>query len=287
MQPRYEEKTFENYFNAELDRRANIYFPFGQVQEGGIGADAASLSRNRWLWRRLGYRYLFWHPFDGADLREIANVMEVQIDKEIRNIPSLKANLLFQYKRPQLITTERGSEWRHWNQRYFRYDIYQEQQALLAHLDSKFGTQVLVLYASPALEDVNDLVSAKTSRRIIESTNFRKASELTRHRRNTYIKAGTHSIACSEPERLEPFDLLATLSEMEEIRSTDRSELILSFATEVRVVATEDPFLGAAYRKLLSPFIEAGIEQYPLFFAMSAMSAFREVSGAQWILATE
>lgn len=55
MDAEYEEKTYENYFNAELDRRVEVYFPFGQVQEGGIGADAAAFSSDRWLWGRIGF----------------------------------------------------------------------------------------------------------------------------------------------------------------------------------------------------------------------------------------
>jgi hypothetical protein len=287
MQPRYEEKTFESYFNTELDHRANVYFPFGQVQEGGIGADAASYSRNRWLWRRLGHRYFLHPPFKGVDLRDIAEEMEIYICHEIKNIPSLKANLLFQYKRPHLITNKRGSEWHHWNQKYFKYDIDQYQQTLLAHLDSKFGNQALVLYASPALEDVNDLVGAKIRGKIIENTNFRKAAELTGHQRNTYIKAGTHSIACSEPERHETFDLLDTLRKMEGIQSEKKSDWILNFSEEVRLAATKNSFLGAAYEKLLDPIIKACNGQYPLFFAISIMRVFREVYGTQWVLATD
>lgn len=287
MQPRYEEKTFESYFNTELDRRASIYFPFGQVQEGGIGADAAGLSRNRWLWWRLGYPYLLRHPFDGVDLRDIADEMEAHIGREIRNIPRIKANLLFQYKRPQLITSKIGLEWHHWNQKYFRYDIYQDQQALLAHLDSKFGNQALVLYASPALEDINDLVAAKKSGTLIENTNFKKAIDLTGHHRNTYVKAGTHSIACSEPERQESFDLLASLKQLEGVRSADNSEIILKFAKEVRLAVSENSFLGKAYQGLIEPLVEARLEQYPVLFALSTMSVFREISGAQWVIAIE
>lgn len=286
MQPRYEEKTFESYFNTELDRRASIYFPFGQVQEGGIGADAAGHSRNRWLWWRLGYRYLLRHPFGGASLRDIADEMEDHIGQEIRNIPRINANLLFQYKRPELITSRLGLEWPHWNQKYFRYDIYQDQQALLAHLDSKFGSQALVLYASPALESIDDLVETKKRGRLIENTNFRKAADLSGHHRNTYIKAGTHSIACSEPESLEPFDLLASLKQLEGNRDSVNSEVVVRFAKEVRLAATENVFLRKAYLAALEPLVEDRLEQYPLFFAMTAMSIFREISGAQWALAT-
>lgn len=230
MQPKYQEKTFESYFNTELDRRTSIYFPFGQVQEGGIGADASGYSRNRWLWRHLGYPYFFRVPFEGADLREVANEMERHLGQEIKNIPRMRINLLFQYKRPEFIISKLGSEWLHWNQKYFRYDIYQEQQELLEHIVSKFGGKALVLYASPALENVNDLVDAKQRRCLIENTNFRPAADLRGHHRNTYIKAGTHSIACSEPERLEQFDLLAHLEQLENNNSNDNSELIITFA---------------------------------------------------------
>lgn len=286
MQSRYEEKTFESYFNTELDRKTSIYFPFGQVQEGGIGADASGFSRSRSLWRRLGHPYFFHAPFAGVDLREVADEMEMYLGIEIKNIPSMKANLLFQYKRPELVTTKRGSEWHHWNQQYFRYDIYKKQQELLTHIASKFGSEALVLYASPALADINDLVYAKKRGRIIEKTNFRPASDLTGHHRNTYIKAGTHSIACSEPERFEQFDLLTRLERLENIQSVGNTEFIIQFAKGVRGTVTDDILLGKAYQSEIQAYVEAGIENYPLFFSMISMGVFRELSGVQWVLAT-
>lgn len=286
MQPKYEEKTFESYFNTELDRRSNIYFPFGQVQEGGIGADAASFSRNRWLWRRLGYRYFIKMPFQGTDLRDIANEMELHLSREIKNIPSLKSNLLFQYKRPELITSKLGSEWPHWGQRYFRYDIYQEQQALLAHIESKFGSKVLVLYASPALEDINDLVASKMRGDLIENTNFRRASELTGHHRNTYVRAGTHSYACSDPESIENFDLLSFLEQQRPPEGESIEEVVLSVTKGVRQAVAESASYGKAYKTLMQPLIEARVEDHPFFFSIASMAAIRDITGIQWVLAT-
>lgn len=286
MQPPYEEKTFESYFNSELNRKAPIYFPFGQVQEGSIGADASFFSRNHRLWWRLGYPFIFHAPFSGVDIREIAAEMERCLGQEIRNIPSIKANLLFQYKRPRLITNKRGLEWIHWNQKYFRYDIFQEQQELLEHIATKFGHQALVLYASPALGNIDELVDAKQRGLIIESTNFRPAQELTGHHRNTYTKAGTHSIACSEPERLEQFDLLSTLKQLESTRSGDNLELVLQFTEDIRAIAKENNFFGRAFQSELQAYNEAGIGSYPLYFSMISMSIFKELTGVQWILAT-
>lgn len=286
MQPKYEEKTFESYFNTELDRRSKIYFPFGQVQEGGIGADAAGFSRSRWLWWRLGYRYFINMPFQGADLREIADEMERHLSREIKNIPSLKSNLLFQYKRPELITSKLGSEWPHWGQRYFRYDIYQEQQALLAHIEAKFGSKVLVLYASPALEDINDLVFSKMRGDLIENTNFRRASELTGHHRNTYVRAGTHSYACSDPESIENFDLLALLEQQRPLEGEATDEVVLSVAKGVRQAVAESASYGKAYQTLMQPYVEARVEDYPFFFSIASMAAIRDLTGIQWVLAT-
>ena len=286
MQPKFEEKTFESYFNNELDRKSSIYFPFGQVQEGSIGADAASYSRNRRLWWRLGYPFLLRTPFAGVNLTEIAEEMERHLGREIRNIPKIKANLLFQYKRPEAIGSPLGAEWAHWNQKYFRYDIYQEQHALLTHIESKFGSQTLVLYASPAVEDVNDLVRLKKSSNIVNSTNFRRASELTGHSRNTYIKAGTHSIACSDPVRLDPFDLVEKLEQLQPIRDKDNLQIIKEFTDGVRLSAQQDGGIGFAYRTALEEYNEAGLSRFPLLYSSISLSVFREISGVQWLAAT-
>lgn len=286
MLPKYEEKTFESYFNAELDRRSKIYFPFGQVQEGSIGADAAAFSQSRWLWERVGYP--FYYPgFAGADLRAIADEMEHHLECEIRNIPPIKANLLFQYKRPEVITTAKGSEWEYWKQRYFRYSIYASQQDLLEHLDGQFGSKAIILYASPALTDVNDLVKTKLSGKIIEATNFCRVAQLKGHHRNTYIRAGLHSIACSEPEELPSFDLLTTLESLEGDRNEVNIDAVLTFISSAHRFAEDDPYLGTSYRALMLPLREQGLEEYKLFFLHAAMRVIRELTGAQWLIAVD
>ena len=284
---KFEEKTFESYFNIELNRRASIYFPFGQVQEGGIGADAAAMSGSRRIWRLLGYPYFFSMPFDGIFLREVADDIERSLDMHVKNIPDMKVNLLFQYKRPERITTSRGREWKHWNKSYFRYDIYQKQQALLEHIAQKFGNHVLVLYAAPALYDINELMEAKRQNVIIERTNFRPAADLNNHDRNTYVQAGTHSVACSEPEQLKPFDLLDTLKKIENIKEGNNRSFIKTFSGEVKTMISEDSELGRAFQEDMAEYREAGLDRYPLLFSMLTMKTFSLLSGVQWIVATD
>lgn len=284
MLPTYEEKTFESYFNVELDQRSEIYFPFGQVQEGGIGADAAAMSRHPGLWKILGYRY-YSHRFAGEDLRIVADDMERLLRHEIRNIPSIKANLLFQYKRPEIITTSRGAEWRHWKQRYFRYEIYSKQQKLLEHLDGNFGSKALIIYASPAIGDINDLVQAKLSGKIIETTNFCRASSLRGHHRNTYIRSGLHSIACSAPEELPSFDLLTRLEQLEAHSREQNLETILEFTSLMRGAIEDSFYLRGSYRALIAPFEELHLSEFRLLFAHISMGVIRDLTGIQWLVA--
>lgn len=285
MEPRYEEKTFENYFNTELDGKCSIYFPFGQVQEGSIGADSAAYSRSWLLWRRLGFPFLMNPKFSGVDLSDIASEMESLLGKEINNIPTMKTNLLFQYKRSEFITTPLGTEWHLWKQRYFRYDLYQKQHALLAHIESKFGTKVLVIYAAPAVQNINELVTLKKNKSIIKNTNFRRACDLTGHHRNTYVKSGTHSIACSEPKHLDNFDLLEKIKRHEASQFRNNVEFITSFASNIGEVTGKYEFIKDAWSERVSEINDNGLQRYKLLYAMLQMSVFRELTGVQWMVA--
>jgi len=282
MRIRYEEKTFEGYFNIELANCADVYFPLGQVQEGSIGADAVALTRNRWLWRRLGHPYWFRLKYQGLPFREIAEEMECFLEKEIGNIPDIKVNVFFQYKRSEYLTSTQASEWAHWLRPYFRYDICREQQALLEHLNSKFQKSVLILYAAPALQDVNELVDYHCNRKIVAHTNFRPATDLAGHGKNTFAEAGTHSWACSEPVRHEYFDLLGNLREQ---RSPDQknSESIIALSKGVSEVLLESS-LAQAFLALVEQYGISQIERsLPLLNAHFVMAAFREITGVQWV----
>lgn len=284
MPVNYEEKTFESYFNTELSRVSSAYFPFGQVQEGGIGADSSAYSRNRRLWLRLGFPFYFFPLHKGVSLQEIATEMEQLLSGEISGIPTLKVNLLFQYKRPKLITSHKAAEWSSWNQKYFRYLIYQEQQKLLEHLSSAYGGKILVLYAAPAIEDVEDLVRAHNKGNIIKSTNFRPAKDLANHHKNTYIKAGAHSIAFSEPQEMPRFDLLEEIGRLKESNNYIRPESVASFAKAVRDVTLESKIFGNAMKEYLSAYEEVQYKEYPLLYAHISMQGIREITGIQWVM---
>src|SRR5258705_611300 len=136
MTANFEEKSYEQFFNSELDSKTSVYFPLGQVQEGFLGFDVNAMSRNRRLWRLLGHPFWFFPDFPGVQLREIADEMERFLRVHINELPRMKTNLLFQYKRPEYIKSALGTEWKHWKNPYYRYDIYMPQQNLLSHIST-------------------------------------------------------------------------------------------------------------------------------------------------------
>lgn len=281
MKVNFEEKTYENYFNTELDGKTDIYFPLGQVQEGNLGFDSCAFSQNRNLWKYFGHPFMF---YPGIELREIANEMERFLKIAIEGIPIMKSNLLFQYKKPKYITKLSGKEWLHWNQPYFRYDIYQKQQELLMQIHNTLGTKVLIIYASPAIKDVNELVKVKLKKELIENSNFRKVSELNTHHRNTYINSGTHSIACSEPEQFVNFDLIESLNNYIEPNEKEKSnaDFIINFSNRIDSIITENEYFSESYI-LLKESIE-GYKQKKILYSFLKMKIFKELTGTQWLI---
>ncbi|ACZ12102.1 hypothetical protein [Sulfurospirillum deleyianum] len=284
MNTSYEEKTFENYFNAELGNLSSVYFPLGQTQEGVIGADSVAYSKNRHLWKMFGYPW-FWFqpPYRGRDLQDIAQEMEHHTKASIQNIPKIKTNLLFQYKRSKYLILPSSGQWRHWNQPYFRYEIYPKQQKLLEHLESQFGQQALVLYAAPAIKNVEELVEASIKKQIIEKTNFQKVSNLSGHHKNTFVQAGTISKAFSQLEEIENVDLLKTLNNID---GQDFSfDKLTSFTSIVNEVMIESNEYNHSFNLLMEQY--SNLQEYRIFYGLMQMKVFKELTGIQWSMSFE
>ncbi|MGA7723314.1 MAG: hypothetical protein WCA84_19260 [Ignavibacteriaceae bacterium] len=285
MRSNYEEKTFESYFNIELDRKSSCFFPLGQVQEGVLGFDASAYTNSRKLWRRLGFPFWFSPPFHGINLREIADEMEYYLRIIIEDIPKMKVNILFQYKKPEYITSSLGAEWPPWQQSYYRYDIYQHQQDLLNHIDNALGNLVFTVYASPAIKDIDDLVTKKINNQIIDYSNFKKARDLNGHERNTYIEAGTYSIAFSEPERIANLNLINELEQLgnDKLNSNENNlQFILRFQQQITLIMNQNLYYGESFRKLDELLYE--LRKYELLYSFLVMHNFRQLTGNQWLI---
>ena len=283
MKVKFEEKTYESYFNNELDQKSSIYFPPGQVLEGALGFDASSFTRNRRLWRMLGYPCWFFPPFHGVDLQDVAHELNSVLGHIVDGVPKVKANLFIQYKRPEYITARSGKEWSYWNEAYFRYKVDRDQQKILFKIDQKFGSQALVVYASPAISTLDELVICKKKSKIIESTNFKKARDLNNHNRNTYIQSGVHSIACSEPQKIENLNLLSELERLDSISGSEMKQVIINTSNIITEEILENSKLGVVFKELMAEYRE--LENYKMLYAHLILKCFREISGIQWLVA--
>ncbi|WP_440117687.1 hypothetical protein [Paenibacillus sp. QZ-Y1] len=289
MRATFEEKTYENYFNTELGKMTQIYFPLGQVSEGKLGFDSSAYSRNIFLWRNLPYRSFFRRNYKGATLREMADMMESYLQVEIKNVPDMKTNLLFQYKKPEYISSKNGKEWNLWGSEYYRYDIDPNQQTLLMNMHTSFKNEVLILYASPALKDVNELVKAYKKKKIIKKSNFTEVHKLNNHHRNTYLKEGKISIACSEPENIENTSLLDLIRKKQEDEESinrrfniDNEEFIVNFVKRMVSVIQEDKIYKSSFRELTEELKE--IQEYRLTYSLMNMNVINNLTGLQWLI---
>jgi hypothetical protein len=227
----YEEKTFENWFNSELAINRAVYFPFGQVQEGIIGADAV-VSQNE-----------FYNMFEimniavnsGVDISIISSIAEEYSRKQLVGIlPSIVANVLFQYKKPEYLV--RGAESRNWHQEpYYRYriDIPTKQFDKLKNLSQNLIGKCHIIYAAPAVCNVTELQTIYAQHQLINNTNFALIENLIGHSKNTYQNGGAKSIAFSKPIEYSNFDFNAYLLETRKTKSSMKNDVqsyIVEFA---------------------------------------------------------
>jgi ribosomal small subunit protein bTHX len=283
-QSEFEEKTYEIYINIELVQHCSqkCYFPPGQVQEGKLGFDYSVYSEHAELWKTLGLP----SPLDGTGLKEIAAEMEKKLSCVITGLPEMKTNLLLQYKRPEYITSYKAKEWKIWSKAYYRYSINPKQQKLLMSIDARFGDKVFIVYAAPALHTTDELEHAKKTEKVIARSNFCKASVLDGHRKNTYVKEGTHSIACSKPIQIENIDLLKeinTTSMSKNARPIDNREFIIDFSKGILKIMRE--FVRYEENNFIARIQEyESLQKYKLLYSHIVMKVFKEVTGAQWVV---
>ena len=284
---KFEEKTYENYFNSEI-RDSGVFFSFGQVQEGFLGSDATVYSNDDNLWRILGYPFnRYFQSFPGVDLQVIATRMQNIIGSVISALPNMKINLLFQYKRPEYLTTGSNPARTHWRrQPYYQYEIDTNQQSLLVKIHSIFGTNVLVLYAAPAIYEMDDLYNKFIAHQIIECSNFKRAIDINGHHKNTYIRGVSHSYACSDPEIIKNLDLI------KEFKIVDRNEgksefknnaeFIISFSKQILSLTYENDYYSPLFKKL-NESIEV-FKEHELLYSFLAMVNFRQLTETQWLV---
>lgn len=290
----YEEKTFETYFNMELSSQGFI-FPFGQAQEGVFGTDASvDLNIKSELWKILNTQ-----PLNSKlSLADIEQYLNNQVNNTLKTI---KANILVQYKKPEWVSSAKARQRKEWGEPYFRYALRykltqnqilknkREQLDILLDLEKQFGNQALVLYASPAHKDLNELLTAVKNQNLVKSTNFVRLSLLTKaHKHITYTKSGTMFKAHSEVETAERKTLQEHIEQIE-THSLTNSDQINFLAKKISSVIDELPSensLKQAFNLRMEMF-DPKIKDFPLISSFTTLKAFTEITAMDWVIAFE
>jgi len=108
--------------------------------------------------------------------------------------------------------------------------------------------------------------------------------DLNGHSRNTYQNAGTYSIACSEPERIENIDLIALLEGLQAESSSNESnaDFIINFRKQIEATMSQGQTVSFAFNTLNESY--QYIARFPLLYSFIVMRNFKTLTGLQWAI---
>ena len=166
-----------------------------------MGFDAAASIRSNSARNLLRYIGADFNPLNSVKLQELAKYIEPSLNRAVSGFPEHSVNFLFQYKRPEYLSTRNAKEHQYWGKSYYRYTIEQSQLELLDNLQKYTNDRCVAVYASPVARDVIQLCDQSKNGEIVNSSNFVKADQLLGHSKVTYINPGGKSILFSEPTK--------------------------------------------------------------------------------------
>jgi len=193
----FEEKQYEVPANIELGVQHAAVFAAGQVLEAVVGYDvAAHPPQNALIWRLVGGNA-------PAGLQLVPNLWQrARVQPKSPELPSTYVSLIFQYKRPQYLSTSLALQWNYWGTPYFRFPILQHQQDTLAILENALGARATVRYACAAFWTYNELQTHQTAREVLDHSTFVSPSSLVGHQVWTYNAPGTAGYANPRREEI-------------------------------------------------------------------------------------
>ncbi|ULJ69759.1 hypothetical protein MIS45_02605 [Wielerella bovis] len=283
MKVGFEEKTYESWFNVELASTYPIFFPPGQVCEGYLGFDAAFF-----LDPTINKNFQDFQLPEGVYLKSFFRRFSYLLPRKIRT------NCFFQYKRPEYLTETNANEWSYWEEPYFRYGIDTNQQGILEALHTRLNNQALVLYASPAAKNINELWLFYQKKELIQNSNFTEAHKLNSHHINTYTKGGTHNQAFSESEKIETlsFDEYLKFIQAENVGTINFFDNAIKVANVVEQIMSENEVFGRVFREMMELFdrnneILHDIANIELRKSLYIMNQFNLLTNIQWCCVCE
>ena len=225
----FKEKTFESYFVSELSRKSNTFYCPDQADERHLGFDAMF---NIPYWRY----YFSLRSLDIGVWSKAITPDEVEaMGKHFNRVyPDIKANLFFQFKRPEFLTTKNAKEWEYWNEDYFRFSLYEHQHNILIELSHCVSKKARVLYAAPRLRKTKELINSAKRKEIIQKTQVVEARKLSGHKKCTYSSTSKTALGHSEPEKINPFFVADFLQETASLDGENFTQALKRISSEIK-----------------------------------------------------
>jgi hypothetical protein len=192
--------------------------------------------------------------------------------------------MFFQYKRPEFIDHHRGKEWPCWKGPYFRFDITPHQQVLLAGLESQSAGRAVVVYASAAFWQNDELYLHAKDEMVIANSNIANVARLNGHGRFSYNGPGSFGRGHSEPVDIESVSLIQIIEgglQQEELPFDQHIKG--SSRTIEELIKPDEPqtqVLDKVRRLLLGDDVDTGTEvpRDSFSYALATVVAFCELA---------
>lgn len=284
----FREKPFEKMVDWTLGRLTS-YPPFGpdQVAEAALGFDAAWRLDPRTM-AGLGLPIRPALPSSGGHGMSLSPSM-FPGPARTGSLPPpwVKLCLFLQYKIPVRIVGHRGGEWRYWRRPYFRFSITGHQQWALANIIHHSHGLARAVYVAPTFMAIDDLITFATKNTLLDHVHFVPAERLVAsrsgnpHRVYTFNEPRSRGIACSEPEEVEPVDLVEIINS-DQIDGRMELEEAVQFVLKIIDSFTQTVYgPGRYYQQVTEQLLRGAVERGQFFQNMIRLYAFQLVYDTQ------
>ena len=231
----FKEKTFESYFVSELSRKSRYFYCPDQTDEFHLGFDSM-------FYLPLKYYSSYQQRLNiGTWLKGVTPQEVKDMGKQFnRTYPDIKANLFFQFKRPEFLKKKTAKEWKYWQSYYFRFSLYQHQHDTLTKLSRCCSDKAKVLYAAPRLATTAELINAAQSKKVIDNTQIIEVSNLAGHKKCTYSISSNVTRGHSEPKVVETYPFSGFLAQIAFQDEESFTKSIKRVGSEIKTALTDN-----------------------------------------------
>ena len=208
----FEEREYEAPLYNQLERSVTMLWSPGQVLEGLIGIDRASMVHDlEFFWRTIGLSRI---P-RGAVLSRYVWPFSWGPRSSQQQLPNFRLNLFLQAKRSHFSSrTPKAMKAMGLQGPMWAFFIDEGQQRLLEYLSKRVKGRAHVAYAAPVFHEKRHLFLHTRARTIVANSTFPSVIRLRGHKGWYYQRQGAVGVANPDPELIEEPSLIQRLQHM-------------------------------------------------------------------------